>query len=262
MRVSLIITTYNRPDALIQVLRSIEKQSTFPDEVIIADDGSDYSTKNCIENFTKSSMLNVIHSWQENKGFRVARSRNKAIAKSTCEYIILIDGDVILHNKFIEDHIKHSKLGFFIQGSRVLISQEVTMKTLSNNRNKFSFFSKGLSNRKNSIHSNLLSLIFMKKFKSIKGIKTCNFSFYKKDCIDINGFNNEIEGWGREDSEFVVRILNSGITRKNIPFNLIQFHLWHPHSSRTLLGKNDKILEDAIQSKLDWCEDGLNKFIK
>lgn len=262
MKASLIITTCNRPDALIQVLRSVELQSILPNEVIIADDGSTDSTRQIIESFTRSSKLNVIHSWQEDKGFRVSRSRNKAIAKSTCEYIILIDGDVILHTKFIEDHLKHSELGFFIQGSRVLIDQESTMEALKNNRNKFSFFSKGLSNRKNSIHSNFLSIIFMKKLKSIKGVKTCNFSFYKKDCIEINGFNNKIEGWGREDSEFVVRILNSGIKRKNILFNSIQFHLWHPESSRALLGKNEKILEEAIQRKLDWCQDGLNKFIK
>jgi len=262
MKASLIITTCNRPDALIQVLRSVEVQSILPNEVIIADDGSTDSTKKIIESFTKSSKLNVIHSWQEDKGFRVSRSRNKAIAKSTCEYIILIDGDVILHNKFLEDHIKHSEPGFFIQGSRVLISEEATMRLLRNNTNKFSFFSKGLSNRKNSIHSNLLSIIFTKKLTSIKGIKTCNFSFYKKDCLEINGFNNKIEGWGREDSEFVVRILNNGIIRKDILFNSIQFHLWHPKSSRALLGKNEKILEEAIQKKLDWCEDGLNKFIK
>jgi len=262
MRVSLIITTYNRPEALMQVLNSVEEQSILPDEVIIADDGSDYSTNNCIEKFAKKSSLNVIHSWQKDKGFRVARSRNKAIAKSTCEYIILIDGDLILHTKFIEDHLKQSELGFFIQGSRVLIDQESTIEALKNNRNKFSFFSKGLSNRKNSIHSNLLSIIFMKKLKSIKGIKTCNFSFYKKDCIEINGFNNKIEGWGREDSEFVVRILNSGIKRKNILFNAIQFHLWHPNSSRELLEKNEKILKETIQSKLKWSEDGLDQFIK
>ena len=104
MRVSLIITTYNRPDALMLVLQSIANQTKLPEEVIIADDGSDDKTKKLITNYQESSSLNIIHSWQEDKGFRLAKSRNKAIAISNFEYIILIDGDVILHPKFIQDH--------------------------------------------------------------------------------------------------------------------------------------------------------------
>tara|TARA_B100000787_G_C16175651_1_gene288873 strand:+ start:737 stop:1525 length:789 start_codon:yes stop_codon:yes gene_type:complete len=262
MRVSLIITTYNRPDALMQVLRSIENQSIFPDEIIIADDGSNNLTKKCIINFTKSSPLKVIHSWQNDKGFRVSRSRNKALSKSTSDYIILIDGDVILHQKFIEDHLKHAENGYFLQGSRVLINQELTSKILSDSNNEFSFFSRGLSNRKNSLHSNFLSRLFLKKKKNIKGIKTCNMSFFRNDCIKINGFNNDIEGWGREDSEFVVRLFNSSISKKNVYFNSIQYHLWHEDSSRASLKKNEAILEETIKNMLVRCQNGLNIFDK
>ena len=262
MRVSLIITTYNRPDALLHVLKSIESQSLMPTEVIVADDGSNHLTKECLDSFTQTSHIDVIHSFQDDKGFRVSRSRNKAIAKSMGDYLILIDGDVILHDRFIEDHLKHAENGFFIQGSRVYINQVETNKNLSNLSSKYSFFSRGLSNRKNSIHSNLLSVLLTKKIKSIKGVKTCNFSLYKNDCIKVNGFNNDIEGWGREDSEFVIRLLNNGIGRKNVYFNLIQFHLWHPNSSRKSLQKNNAILENTIQNELKWCDDGLNKFMK
>ena len=82
MRLCLIITTYNRPDALELVLKSIEAQTKIPNEVIIADDGSDNSTKNLIDKFISSSSINLIHSWQKDLGFRVAESRNRAIAKS------------------------------------------------------------------------------------------------------------------------------------------------------------------------------------
>ena len=123
MRVSVIITTYNRPDALLLVLQSIESQTKLPEEVIIADDGSDDNTEKLITNYQESSSLNIIHSWQEDKGFRVSKSRNKAIAKSSYDYIILIDGDMILHTEFIRDHINNAEPGFFIQGSRVLLSK-------------------------------------------------------------------------------------------------------------------------------------------
>ena len=260
MRVSLIITTYNRPDALKLVLVSIASQSVPPNEIIIADDGSNNSTKKCIDEFKKKSSIELIHSWQEDKGFRVAKSRNKAIAKSKCEYIILIDGDVILHNKFIEDHLKHAQMGFFVQGSRVLLNERATKEVLRYNSN-LSFFSSGLSNRKNAIYSNFLSRIFTIRKNYLKNIKTCNLAFFKSDCIEINGFNNDFEGWGREDTEFVVRLIKKGVNRKNIRFNILQFHLWHKDSSRKVLQKNELILKDTIHKNENWCTNGITKYL-
>ena len=83
-------------------------------------------------------------------------------------------------------------------------------------------------------------------------------AFFKKDCLRVNGFNNGFEGWGREDSEFIVRLLNSGVNRKNIRFNAIQFHLWHNESSRASLENNNQMLEDAINEFTIKCINGIN----
>ena len=261
MRISIIITTYNRPDALLLVLQSIEGQTKLPKEVVIADDGSDTITQELITDFQKSSNLNIIHSWQKDKGFRVAKSRNKAIVKSSGDYIILVDGDVILHRKFIQDHINNAQANYFVQGSRVLLTEDETNKILDSKRIMFSFFSSGLKNRKNAIHSNLMSKFFSTKKNYIHGIKTCNMGFYKQDCININGFNNDFEGWGREDNEFIVRLLNSGINRKNVHFNAIQFHLWHKDNSRESLERNNLILKEAINNRIKWCDNGINRYL-
>ena len=258
MKITLIITTYNWPQSLLLVLKSIEVQSIIPDEVIIADDGSTIETKELISSFQKTSNLNIIHSWQDDIGFRVSRSRNKAILKSSGDYVILIDGDVILHSMFVEDHVVNAEMGFFIQGSRVLLSKNTTSKALISQNIYFSFFSIGIMNRKNAIHSFLLAKIFLNKHNSLRGIKSCNMSFYLKDCLNVNGFNNEFEGWGREDSEFIVRLINSGIKRKNVRFNAIQYHLWHNENSRISLEKNDEILVNTINNQVQWCENGIN----
>ena len=262
MHLSLIITTYNRPDALLLVLRSIEKQVTLPDDVIIADDGSDSDTQKLITDFQHSSKLNIIHSWQDDKGFRAAKSRNKAILKAKGDYIVLIDGDTILHPKFLKDHINQAQPSYFVQGSRVLLSQHKTKQTFDQKNINFSFLSNGIINRKNAIHSKLLSLLFSNKKNHLRGIKSCNMAFYRKDCININGFNNEFEGWGREDSEFVVRLINSGVKRKNIRFNSIQFHLWHNENSRKCIKRNDEMLNDSIANSLNWCKNGINLMLK
>jgi glycosyltransferase involved in cell wall biosynthesis len=229
-----------------------------PFEIIVADDGSDNKTKDLITKFNKECAMNIIHSWQEDNGFRAARSRNNAILKSTGDYIVLIDGDTILHPNFVKDHLNSAEQGYFVQGSRVLLSEKETKNALARTIVNFSFFSSNLKNRKNAIYSKLLSSVFSSKKKYLHGIKSCNMAFYKKDCLKINGFNNDFEGWGREDTEFVVRLINNGIKRKSVRFNLIQFHLWHNENSRMSLEKNDAILDNAINNRIKWCENGIN----
>jgi len=262
MKVSLVITTYNRPNALHEVLKSVDKQTSTPYEVIIADDGSTDTTKDLIATYKKESKLNIIHSWQEDMGFRAARSRNKAINRSSGEYIILIDGDMILDENFVYDHIKNLRKGFFIQGTRTLLSQNLTQEILNGSKVDINFFQKNLLNRKNSIRSLFLSKIFSGNKNSLLGIKTCNMSFFLNDFYKVNGFNNDIEGWGREDSEFCMRLMNAGIRRKNLRFSAIQYHLWHGLENRKSLKKNNLILKNTIDQKLTWCKSGANELKK
>tara|TARA_B100000795_G_C22785890_1_gene434590 strand:- start:411 stop:1208 length:798 start_codon:yes stop_codon:yes gene_type:complete len=258
MKLTLIITTYNSPDLLEMTLISIKNQTFLPSEVIIADDGSNDDTADLIVRYRKKFKINIIHSWQKDLGFRAARSRNNAILKSAGEYIVLVDGDMILHNRFVENHVSHAETGYFTQGTRVLLTKKESAKVLKDKKTNLSCFSFGLQNRKNSIHSKLLSKLFSNKKNYLTGIKSCNMAFFKKDCLRVNGFNNGFEGWGREDSEFIVRLLNSGVNRKNIRFNAIQFHLWHNESSRASLENNNQMLEDAINEFTIKCINGIN----
>jgi glycosyltransferase involved in cell wall biosynthesis len=261
MLISLIITTYNWPESLSLVLKSVENQTVHPDCVVIADDGSAVETKKLIEAFKQISELKIIHSWQEDKGFRAAKSRNKAISLSNTDYIILIDGDSILHPKFIEDHKKNSKEGYFVQGSRVLVNERNTNQLVSQNQLFLSLLFKISMFRKNSIHSYFFSKIFSTKSNTLKGIKACNLAFFRKDFISVNGFNNDFEGWGREDSEFIVRFFNNGISRIYLRFNAIQYHLWHPENNRKSLKYNDQLLKNTINKKIKVCKNGINEYL-
>jgi len=261
MRLSLIITTYNRPESLELVLRSVVSQTIIPEEVIIADDGSVSTTKTLVSRFQQDSELNIVYSWQEDKGFRAAKSRNKAIAKSNTDYIILVDGDVILHPKFIEDHISEAKLGYFVQGSRVLLTKKKTKRAIDQGKINYSFFSIGLLNRQNALYSSFLSSLMHRDKNFLGGIKSCNMAFFKQDCINVNGFNNDFKGWGREDSEFIVRLFNNGIRRKSLHFSAIQYHLWHNENKNTLIDRNDSILQNALFNRLQWCDNGIDRYL-
>jgi glycosyltransferase involved in cell wall biosynthesis len=255
---SLIVTTYNRPDTLKLVLDSILHQSVFPKEVIIADDGSKIETKNLITSY-QDRLPNLIHVWHEDLGFRLAAIRNKAINQCYGEFISLIDGDMILHPSFIKDIQSHIEPNYYLQGKRVLLSEDLTNQILKQESIGINYFSHGITNRFNTLSIPWLSQIISRKHNSIKSVKGCSMHFWKEDAERVNGFNEAFIGWGREDSEFLQRLLNVGVQRKNIALGAVAYHLFHPEAPRTQLDQNDTILDDTIRLKKVWCTQGLSK---
>ncbi len=258
---SLVITTYNSPEALDLVLRSALAQSEPPSEIIVADDGSTNDTAMLIEEYQVTSTISVAHVWQEDLGFRAAASRNRAIAVAKGNYVVIVDGDMLLHHDFIKDHKQMALEGTFIQGSRVLLSQEYATLRISTKNISVSLYEKGFENRKNALRFPLLSRLLALKSRSLAGIRSCNMSFFRNDCIRVNGFNEDFVGWGREDSEFAVRLINSGILRRNVRFSALACHLGHPDNPRQSLPDNDLILEQAIAGKLTTCQNGIDKYL-
>jgi len=263
--ISLIITTYNRKDALELVLLSVLHQSVLPFEVIVADDGSTNDTANMVKEYQTKFPVPLEHCWHEDNGFRLSHIRNKAIAIAKGEYIIMVDGDVVLHPHFIRDHSNHLAPNRFIQGSRVLLSEYLTRQSISKKRICFSPFTKGTTNCLNAISSKLLSPfaseLYSKK-QNHRGVRGCNMSYWKSDLIKVNGFSEEFVGWGREDSEFAVRMINNGIERYNLKFGGVVYHLWHKENkSNDLLKHNDEALAIAINEKRKVCSVGLNQYL-
>ena len=263
MKVGLIITTYNWTEALAKVLHSIRFQSYFPSEVVVCDDGSEIECRNLIIGLQKNFPCILKHVWQEDKGFRAASIRNKGILalSKDIEYIVSIDGDMILHKNFIKDHVNFSERNCFIQGGRALISEKLTAKLLEqvNTSHNFYLFSQGISNRKNTLYIPFFTKFYKKLNQDLRGVKACNMSFWREDLFLINGFNEDFIGWGREDTEIAVRLFKNGKFRKNIKFSGLAFHLYHHENSRSNISVNDHLLSDAIISNSHWCDNGLVK---
>lgn len=258
VKIALIVTTYNNPKVLALSLRTAVEQTVMPDEIIVADDGSTAETADLIKRMRRQTAAPIYHCWQENEGFRAARCRNMAIARSSADYCILIDGDVMLDRHFIEDHLHYAAKGYFIQGSRVILSKEATETILEQEKTQVGFFDHSVGNRKNCIRSRFLAKLFSMKNCKLGGIKTCNFSFWKEDALKVNGFNEDFVGWGQEDTEFAARLLHIGVCRRNIRFNALVFHLYHPIADRDSLARNDALLLETQELKKVWCENGLN----
>ncbi len=261
MKISLIITTYNWKEALGLSLKSALQQKKKPIEIVIADDGSGQDTAKMINRIAAAAEIPVVHSWQEDQGFRLSTSRNKALAKTNGDYIVLIDGDIILEKNFIADHARFAQTGCFVQGTRVLLKEDLSREVLRTKKMPETICKKGVENRKNCLRSALLSRLVSFKNKGMSGIRTCNFAFWRNDAIAINGFNEDFVGWGREDSEFTARLLNYGLMRRNVKFNALAYHLYHPLNDRGHLAKNDQLLRETIEKKCIWCEKGVSKYL-
>jgi len=262
-RSSLIISTYNWPEALRLCLLSVQSQSVLPDEVIIADDGSTEETARIIDEMRRNFPVRLVHIWQKDEGFQLSKIRNKAIAMSAFDYIIQIDGDLVLHRHFIKDHLELSKQGTFVTGSRVLMSAELSEKMLRLQKTSLQLFERGLGNFCNRFNVNWLSRYLADRYRpgDVFALRGCNMAFWRNDLIRVNGYNECFQGWGREDNEIAVRLLNAGLSKRAIKFGGIVFHIHHREADRTGCLENDLYLRYAVQEKAVYCSQGLDQYI-
>ncbi|MBT3176585.1 MAG: glycosyltransferase family 2 protein [Desulfobacula sp.] len=263
MKISLIITTYNRPGALKRVLDGLISQTILPEEIIIADDGSDNNTKTMLQPFLDQTQINIKHVWHEDIGFRAARIRNMAIAESNGDYIILLDGDCIPEKHFIQDHKDLAQKGFFFQGKRVIVNQSFAKIFNHKDCNSKTILMIQSLKKEISNSHHIFRIPFFPSYtiKKLSGVRSCNMGLFRDDITAVNGFNHDFEGWGREDSELVVRLFKYGLKRKENPFKAICFHLWHHDNKRNCLEKNDRILKKVMESESFFCKSGLNELV-
>lgn len=240
VQVALLITTYNRPDALNLVLESVAKQSRLPDEVIICDDGSGSNTSEIIASW--SDHLLIRQAWCPDMNFRAALTRNLGILKSVADILIFVDGDCLLPPSFIEQHLKLAEPGCLVSGGRHLLSDEQTKAVLSRSLEPSAVF----DNWKFS--SWPLGLLRDLSPQNWESVRTCNVSMHRQDALGIAGFDESYIGWGREDSDFVVRLIHSGVKIRSGRLATCVAHLYHPESSRDCLSVNDQRFRETLNN--------------
>jgi len=259
---SLIISTYNRASALRLCLESVRLQKVLPDEIVIADDGSADDTKQLVETYKKDFPVPVIHVWQPDDGYQLAKIRNRAFAAATGEYLIQIDGDLILHPSFIADHLRICKPGTFVSGTRALINEAVTEQMLKLDRITIEHGS--LGKKYNAYRSRLASFfiyLFQKGGKNVNYVLGCNMAFWKKDLLTINGYDESFVGWGKEDNDISIRLINAGVELRFLKFGGIVYHLFHKEREISTLGENEKLLQNSIANKVVYVSKGIDQYL-
>ena len=252
--ISVIVATYNREDALDAVLRGLARQSERNFEVLIADDGSGPATAEVIEKWRAHGAFALAHVRHEDEGFRLAEIRNRAILKSSGSLCIFLDGDCIPRPGFVAAHRRLAAPGWFVAGNRVLLGQALTARVLREHLEPERWGIAEWTRRRFSGEVNrLLPLVPLplgplrrlgpSAWRSARGT---NLAIRREDLARVDGFDATFNGWGREDSDIMVRLIRAGARRKDGRYATAVLHLWHPQFDRSRLPDNDRRLADVV----------------
>ena len=267
-KTSLIISTYNQPEILYLAIVSALEQTCLPGEIIIADDGSGEETAGLVREIKKKSSVPIIHTWLPDDGFRVMLARNNAVAVSTGEYLIFLDGDCYLNKYFIEDHLSCAETGYYACGRRVNIRVNRQEYILRTGDRRITFFSWGTGKKFHAIRSRRLAQLHKKGGLLYKegGMASANLAVWRSDFERVNGFNERLAGFSGCDYELACRFGDVGISIKKIVHLGIAYHFDHLKKNRVIwsdgTGRVQKLMTQVREEEKGSCRIGLNRAIE
>jgi glycosyltransferase involved in cell wall biosynthesis len=275
INVSIILATYNWPEALDVILANLLPQlDEHPTvEIVIADDGSAISTTEVIRKYIAINSR-IHHIWHPDNGFQKSMILNKAVAAARGDYLLFIDGDCIPFPDYITEQLKLLESGYFVAGNRVLLSKSYTEELLANPHKinqifKWNILQWLMAKLAKKVNKLLPSLRLgngrwrYSRSNNWKYPKGCNFAVSRADFLAINGFDEAFTGWGHEDADLFVRFLHNGIKIKDGRFAVPVLHLWHKNSDRCNEKENMQLLlnrladEDFIRAEV-----GVSQYLK
>jgi glycosyltransferase involved in cell wall biosynthesis len=259
MRLSVVVLTYERPDALALVLRGLARQSVAPHEVIVTDDGSSPATRACAVREARGFPCKVAFLTHQRSGPRMSRARNRGVAAARGDYVVFLDGDQVPARHFVADHLAFARRGSFVQGSRALASAATTARMLATGALDVGPLEPGLARRRHAVRAPALWWVFGRPHRSPRGLKSCNFAFWRDDLVRLNGFDESMTGWGLEDGELAQRGYHLGLWRRDLRLGAGVVHLWHgPPGVLADDNPNWRIYEETVASRRVRCALGLD----
>ncbi len=265
MKISFIVLTYNRSDALLAVLRSLAQQCHEGHEVLVADDGSSAGQVDLFRQKCPEFDCPIRHVWHPDQGFTASAARNLGAHHATGDYLVFLDGDCVPGPSFVKAHTRLAEKSCFVNGSRVLLSERLTQRVLSDGIDladqSLTFWIKARLNGDSNKVLHLVgwpdSLYRLQAGFRWKGIRSCNLAVWRQDFFAVNGFDETFEGWGHEDADLVLRLSHFGVQRKNGFWATEVYHLWHSEQQRGQASGNQQKVFDRMKTHQIAAEKGL-----
>lgn len=268
-KASLIISVYNNIPFLNAVLLSVNEQTWNDFEIIISEDGEHQEMHEFLNRFP------FVHPWQhlhqEDLGWRKNKALNKAIQAAKSEYLVFIDGDCVLHPRFMEMHIRLAKRNFILGGKRLKLNQDLSKEFLEGKR---TYRNIGPYLIKNIFRVRQLNIRFpeeaivcspagflglLPRIRKIKELRGCNMSFFKKDVLILNGFDEDyIRPAIGEDADLTWRFKMAGFKLRSVRNMAVVYHLYH-HEVWSDQKENVSMMKEKQKKGNVQCVNGIKK---
>jgi hypothetical protein len=180
--------------------------------------------------------------WHEDDGFRKTVIVNRAVLESRGAYLVFIDGDCMLHHRFLERHYARRDRRRVLTGRRVMFDRELTgrvtlddIRTRRIERVSYWWTHAGKNDRRHGFYAPWVFAL-RNAFRRDHQILGSNFSVHRDDFAAVNGYDERIVGRGVEDNNLWARFINSGMRIATVNFEALQYHCFHtadpiPHDS-------------------------------
>ena len=268
MKTSVVITVYNRTDAIAGCLRALALCPQSIHEVVVSDDGSDPPERERMEALFPRLPFTVRYVRQEHMGFRLAAARNNGFRAATGDYVISLDCDIVLLPDAIRTHISAAKPGRFLTGNRAMLSEPDTHRLLNADltwNSLSAFWEAADHSHLGRVHRQFQRNLFLRRMGLARRHKPkilgCHFSLFRDDLFRVNGFDERFVGWGLEDDDFALRLHLAGIQPRSVILQARAIHLWHP----SVDSKAKSLAESPNRAYFQrpvipaFCENGISK---
>lgn len=234
---SIIVTTYQWPEALHAVLRGLAEQSDPDFDIVVADDGSGPPTAACIARWKERFGDRLTHVRQEDEGPRMARVRNLGALASSGEFLVFLDGDCIPRWHFVAALRRAALPRWFLAGKRVQLSPSFSARVLERRTALGRWSTVALllrpwrldrwldltpRDRRRPWRPNLPD------FAPEGNAYGFLLGAWRRDLVAVNGFDMRYVGFGEQDVDLAVRLRRLGLRCGFAGPRSTLLHLWHP----------------------------------
>ena len=247
MKISVVTTLYNRPEHLRLLVASLVAQTRVPDELVVADDGSDEATVAALNRLLPGCGIPARVVRQEKDGYRLAAARNRAIRAAAGDYLLFLDCDIGLLPDAVAVHERRAAPRRLLCGHRGLLDEAATKALFaavpapspadwelawdrSDGRERTE------AARLFARHAALRRWHLARPHKP--KLLGCHFSLFREDVVRVNGFDENFVGWGYEDDDFARRLYKAGVEPRSVIEEARAVHVWHPSLAPRALNRH------------------------
>jgi GT2 family glycosyltransferase len=208
---TVVVAAYNQAHELALVLAALSAQTDPNFDVVIADDGSDPPAERELAALAAELPFAIDWTWQEDAGFRKMRAQNRAALRRNSELILFLDGDCVPYRNWVATYRSHARPGEFLVGGYIFLSQEETLG-LTPDAVRAGAHERALDTatwwRLHSAHWR--NRLYAGRRPNRPRIRGGNFAVARDLFERVDGFDEALAGFGKEDSELRNRMRNAG----------------------------------------------------